>query len=64
MMRVTTRSAARYSPPLTCPRSDTLTTDQACTGDGFIVSGDGITIDLGGFTLSGERHCPCTPMWS
>ncbi len=35
-------------------QSITLTADQACTGDGLIVAGDGITIDLGGFTISGD----------
>jgi hypothetical protein len=38
----------------TITQSLTLTADQTCTGDGLIVSGDGITIDLGGFTLSGD----------
>lgn len=38
----------------TITQSVTLTADQACTGDGLVVVGDGITIDLGGFTLSGD----------
>lgn len=38
----------------TITQSVTLTADQACTGDGLVAVGDGITIDLGGFTLSGD----------
>ncbi|MEO6028037.1 MAG: right-handed parallel beta-helix repeat-containing protein [Candidatus Binatia bacterium] len=38
----------------TITQSLTFTADQSCTGDGLIVVGDGITIDLGGFTLSGD----------
>ena len=40
----------------TITQSLTLTADQTCTGDGLIVSGDGITIDLGGFTLKRRRR--------
>lgn len=38
----------------TITQSITLTANQTCTGDGLIVVGDNITIDLGGFTLSGD----------
>jgi parallel beta-helix repeat protein len=38
----------------TITESITLTADQSCTDDGLIVGADGITIDLGGFTLSGD----------
>src|SRR4029079_4855142 len=33
----------------------TFTADQSCTGTGLIVGADGITIDLGGFTLGGDQ---------
>ena len=33
----------------------TLTADQTCTGDGLVLSGEKLTIDLGGFTLTGDR---------
>src|SRR4051794_21785247 len=33
----------------------TFTADQTCAGDGLIVGADGIPIDLGGFTLRGDR---------
>jgi hypothetical protein len=39
----------------TITQSTTLTADQSCTGDGLIVGSDGVTIDLGGFTISGDR---------
>src|SRR5688572_5084922 len=38
----------------TITASVTLTADQSCTGDGLVVVGEKITIDLGGFTLSGD----------
>jgi parallel beta-helix repeat protein len=38
----------------TITQSVTLTANQACTGQGLIVGADGITIDLAGFTLSGD----------
>ncbi len=38
----------------TVTESTTLGADQTCTGDGLIIVGDGLTIDLGGFTLSGD----------
>lgn len=54
---VTAAGVARAANELcgqTITESLTLTADQACTGDGLVVVGDGITIDLGGFTLSGD----------
>jgi len=38
----------------TITQSLTLTADETCTGPGLIVGADGVTIDLGGFTLSGD----------
>jgi hypothetical protein len=38
----------------TITQSVTLTANQACTGQGLIVGADGITINLAGFTLSGD----------
>jgi hypothetical protein len=39
----------------TITQSITVPADQTCTGDGLIVTGDDVTVDLGGFTLSGDR---------
>src|SRR6185369_7080128 len=47
-------SAANELCGTTITSSTTLTADQACTGDGLIIVGDGLTIDLGGHTLSGD----------
>jgi hypothetical protein len=38
----------------TIATSITLTADQSCADDGLIVGADGITIDLAGFTISGD----------
>jgi hypothetical protein len=38
----------------TITQSLTLGADQTCTGQGLIVGADGVTIDLAGFTLSGD----------
>src|SRR6185369_8844875 len=37
-----------------------LTEDQHCTGNGIVVGADGVTIDLGGFALSGDGDFPDT----
>ncbi len=39
----------------TITTSITFSADQNCTGNGLIVGADGVTIDLGGFTLTGDR---------
>ena len=37
-------------------QSIVLTEDQTCTGTALIVGADGVTIDLGGFTLTGDSN--------
>jgi parallel beta-helix repeat protein len=49
------RAAAQPACGDTLTASTTLTADLACTGTGLKVGADKITIDLGGFTLSGDN---------
>ena len=46
----------------TVTQSVTLGAEMTCSNNGLIAGADGITIDLGGFTLSGIAAVP--PMWS
>src|SRR6185369_3173398 len=40
----------------TITSNTTLTADQSCDATGLVVGADGVTIDLNGFTLSGDRN--------
>lgn len=54
LMRVSPARAANELCGQTITESVTLTADQACTGGGLVVDADGVTVDLAGFTISGD----------